>query len=73
MIKVYDLRTETAAPVAEFMGGVDPKYAVCYCYAEENKMLSKLFQEQEDDTLEEKFSLTVGKHSVCCGDFAAKL
>ena len=72
MTYVYNLVSSDYDQEFEFSPEVAPEWAVCYAYASGNNLLSLLFRSRTKGLgLAEVFPLVYGKHSVCCGDYAA--
>lgn len=71
MMKTYNLATGIEM---DFDSKTASVWAVAYGYCEENNLMSWLFSHAHNNTLEEaykKLPITIGKHSIACGDWAA--
>ena len=60
----------------EFDQDTAPIYAVAYAYCFDNSLTSELFKHTQNNTLDcfyETLPITVGQHSIACGDWATLL
>ena len=59
-----------------FMDDISSEWAVAYAYCENNNLMSWLFNNRWDNTLEKAYKelpMIYGKLTVACGDWACKL
>lgn len=73
MKKVFNLASDS---ISQFSDDLSSIYCVAYCYCQDNNMMSKLFYNLHNKTLESLYTqlpIVMGKNTVSCGDFACKL
>lgn len=70
-MKTYNLKDDREM---SFDANTTSAWAVAYGYCEDNNLMSWLFRNAQDNTLEAAFKelpIKVCKHSISCGDWAA--